>query len=117
MTEWGFSLISIFPHDYRIRDSALIRKNTGQRKPLFRHILRSAMFTKMRSLLKNFPVKIVYISQFGYYVSIHLNNFQCCIALDSTKLKGVMVRNRLRLKFCQQKTKKDKCSCPEVLCE
>ena len=41
MTEYGLSLTSIFAYQDRIKDSALIRQYTGQRKLIFWHILRS----------------------------------------------------------------------------
>ena len=45
MREYGFSLTGIFLHKDRIYDSALIRENAGQRKPVFLHILRCAIKT------------------------------------------------------------------------
>ena len=39
MGEDEFSLPRIRPYKDRIVDSALIRENTGQRKPVFSHIL------------------------------------------------------------------------------
>ena len=41
MPEYEFCLICIFPYKDRAYDSAFIRENTGQRKPVFLHILRS----------------------------------------------------------------------------
>ena len=39
MPEYGFSLIHIFPYKGKIIDLVLIREYTGQRKPVFWHIL------------------------------------------------------------------------------
>ena len=41
MLEYGFSLTRIFPYQNTIIDSVLKPENTGHRKPVFRHILRS----------------------------------------------------------------------------
>ena len=41
MREYGFSLKCILPYDDRVYDYVLLRENTGQRKPVFSHILRS----------------------------------------------------------------------------
>ena len=39
-----FSLTGFFPYKDKIVDSVFIWKNTGQRKPLFWHILRNLLF-------------------------------------------------------------------------
>ena len=44
MPEYGFSLTRIFPYKGRIFDSAVTQENTGQRKTMFWHILRSDFF-------------------------------------------------------------------------
>lgn len=41
MPEYWFSRTRIFSNKDKIYDSVLIRENTGQRKPVFWHILRS----------------------------------------------------------------------------
>ena len=43
MPEYGFSQTRIFPYKRRDLDSILILENGGQRKPVFSHILRSAL--------------------------------------------------------------------------
>ena len=43
MPEHGFYLDRIFQYKNRIKDSVLIRENTGHRKPVFWHILRSEL--------------------------------------------------------------------------
>ena len=45
MPEYGFSMTRILPYKDRIVGSVLIQENTGQRKPVFWHILRSARYT------------------------------------------------------------------------
>ena len=44
MPEYGFSLTRIFPYKERFVDSVLVPENTGQRKPVFWHILRSVNY-------------------------------------------------------------------------
>ena len=39
MPEYGFTVAVIFPCKDRIKDSVLVRENTGQRKTVFWHIL------------------------------------------------------------------------------
>ena len=46
MQESGFSLTRILSHKDRIVDSVLIRKYSGQEKPVFLHILCSDELTK-----------------------------------------------------------------------
>ena len=41
MPEYGFSQARILPYNDRIVEAVLQRENTGQRKPVFWHILRS----------------------------------------------------------------------------
>ena len=38
-SEYGFSLIPVFPYKDRIKDDVLKKENRGQRKPVFWHIL------------------------------------------------------------------------------
>ena len=49
MREYGFSLTSILSYEDRIVDSVLIRENTGQRKPVFSHILCSVKNADVRT--------------------------------------------------------------------
>ena len=58
MLEYGFSQTRILPHKVRIKDSGLIRENTGQWKPIFFHILRSE---KRRDMLKKIKKTLVYL--------------------------------------------------------
>ena len=46
MWEYGFSLTRILPYNGKIVDSVLTRENTGQRKPVFSHILCSNLETQ-----------------------------------------------------------------------
>ena len=41
MPKYGFPLTGLFPYKARIYDSVFIRKNLGQRKPVFWYILRT----------------------------------------------------------------------------
>ena len=60
MPEYGFSLFRI----QRIEDSVLIRKNMGQRKPVFWHILLSLQLYKKSGLRYEYSGSHFIISQF-----------------------------------------------------
>ena len=68
MPEYGFPLIHIFPYKDRIYDYVPLQGSTGQRKPVFRNILRSENLT-----LRNTSEQLD--SNKNIDVSLHFSDF------------------------------------------
>ena len=49
--EYGFSQTHIFVDKDKMVDSVLIRENTGQKKPVFSHILRSDIYLRITTFV------------------------------------------------------------------
>ena len=63
MREYEFLLTRILPYKGKIYDFVLIRENTGQRKPVFSHILCSGKLLLHRNIKKKNTCKLVYKKQ------------------------------------------------------
>ena len=57
MREYRFSVTHIFPYKDRIVDSVFIWENAGQLKPVFSHILCSAICATARELNRQFTYR------------------------------------------------------------